>query len=94
VREPLGAKFWLERRNPGLRSRTYFLAELLFCARVTLMVMPSLRTRSIGTKISGEEYAQMERAAQMAAKTLGEWVSRGDADKCERSAGEGDQDSG
>ena len=36
------------------------------------MVKPSLRTRSIGTKVSEEEYAQMERAAQMAAKTLGE----------------------
>jgi hypothetical protein len=37
------------------------------------MVMPSLRTRSIGTKVSEEEYAQMELAAQMAAKTLGDW---------------------
>jgi hypothetical protein len=37
------------------------------------MVKPSLHTRSIGTKVSEEEYAQLERAAQMAAKTLGEW---------------------
>ena len=37
------------------------------------MVKPSLSTRSIGTKVSEEEYAKMERAAQMAAKTLGEW---------------------
>jgi len=37
------------------------------------MMKPSLRTRSIGTKVSEEEYAQMERAAEMAAKMLGEW---------------------
>ena len=37
------------------------------------MVKPSLRTRSIGTRVSEEEYAHLERASQMAAKTLGEW---------------------
>ena len=37
------------------------------------MVKPSRRTRSIGTKVSGEEYAQLERAAQTEGKTLGEW---------------------
>jgi hypothetical protein len=37
------------------------------------MVKPSLRTRSMGTKVSEEGYAQSERAAQMAARTLGEW---------------------
>jgi hypothetical protein len=37
------------------------------------MVKLSLRTRSIGTKVSEGEYAQLERAAQMAAKTLGDW---------------------
>jgi hypothetical protein len=37
------------------------------------MVKPSLRTKSIGTKVSEHEYAQLERAAQKSAKTLGEW---------------------
>ena len=37
------------------------------------MVKPTLRTRSIGTKVSEEEYAKLERAAQLGSKTLGEW---------------------
>jgi len=37
------------------------------------MVKPTLRTKSIGTKVSEEEYAQLARAAQMDSKTLGEW---------------------
>ena len=37
------------------------------------MVKPSLRTKSIGTKVSEEEYAQLERAAHTEGKTLGEW---------------------
>jgi hypothetical protein len=37
------------------------------------MVKPNLRTKSIGTKVSEDEYAQLERAARKSAKTLGEW---------------------
>ena len=37
------------------------------------MVKPTLRTKSIGTKVSEEEYAQLEHAAQAGAKTLSEW---------------------
>jgi hypothetical protein len=37
------------------------------------MVKPNLRTKSIGTKVSEDEYAKLERAAQESAKTLGEW---------------------
>lgn len=37
------------------------------------MVKPPLRTKSIGTKVSEEEYALLERAAQAGSKTLGEW---------------------
>lgn len=37
------------------------------------MVKPNLRTKSIGTKVSEEEYARLEQAAQQASKTLGEW---------------------
>src|SRR5215472_15020506 len=37
------------------------------------MVKPSLRTKSIGTKVTNEEYAELERAAQTGSKTLGEW---------------------
>ena len=37
------------------------------------MVKPSLRTKSIGTKVTNEEYAELERAAQTGGKTLGEW---------------------
>ncbi len=37
------------------------------------MVKPNLRTKSIGAKVSEDEYAQLERAAQKSAKTLGEW---------------------
>jgi hypothetical protein len=36
------------------------------------MLRPSLRTKSIWTKLSEEEYAQLERAAQTEGKTLGE----------------------
>jgi hypothetical protein len=37
------------------------------------MVKPSLRTKSIGTKVTDEEYAELERTAQAGGKTLGEW---------------------
>ena len=37
------------------------------------MVKPNLRTKSIGTKVSEQEFARLEQAAQKASKTLGEW---------------------
>jgi hypothetical protein len=37
------------------------------------MVKPPLRTKSIGFKVSEEEYAQLETAAQAGRQTLGEW---------------------
>jgi hypothetical protein len=37
------------------------------------MVKPPLRTKSIGFKVSEEEYAQLETAAQRSGQTLGEW---------------------
>ena len=37
------------------------------------MVKPSLRTKSIGTKVTEEEYAKLELTAQARGKTLGEW---------------------
>ncbi len=37
------------------------------------MVKPPLRTKSIGFKVSEEEYAQLETAAQADGQTLGEW---------------------
>lgn len=37
------------------------------------MVRPSLRTKSIGTKVTEEEYAKLERTAQAGGKTLSEW---------------------
>ena len=37
------------------------------------MVKPNLRTKSIGTKVTDEEFARLEQAAQKASKTLGEW---------------------
>jgi len=37
------------------------------------MVKPPLRTKTIGTKVSEEEYLQLERAAQATKKTLSEW---------------------
>jgi len=37
------------------------------------VVKPNLRTKSIGTKVSEEEFARLEQAAQKASKTLGEW---------------------
>jgi hypothetical protein len=36
------------------------------------MVKPPLRTKSVGTKVTQAEYAQLERTAQAAGKTLGE----------------------
>jgi len=47
------------------------------------MVKPPLRTKSIGFKVSEEEYAQLETAARASGQTLGEWcretVLRGSA---------------
>ncbi len=37
------------------------------------MVKPPLRTKSIGFKVSEEEYAQLETAAKSSGRTLGEW---------------------
>jgi hypothetical protein len=37
------------------------------------MVKPPLRTKSIGFKVSEEEYARLEEAAQAGGFTLGEW---------------------
>jgi uncharacterized protein (DUF1778 family) len=37
------------------------------------MVKPPLRTKSIGFKVSEEEYTQLETAAQADGRTLGEW---------------------
>src|SRR6202451_3700518 len=41
------------------------------------MVKPPLRTKSIGFKVSQEEYAQLETAAQADGRTLGEWCREG-----------------
>jgi hypothetical protein len=53
------------------------------------MVKPPLRTKSIGFKVSEEEYAQLETAAQASGRTLGEWcreaiLRRGSASDAER----------
>ena len=52
------------------------------------MVKPPLRTKSIGFKVSEEEYAQLETAAQADGRTLGEWcreaILRGGASDAER----------
>lgn len=37
------------------------------------MVKPALRTKSIGFKVSEEEYAQLDAAAQTSRRSLGEW---------------------
>ena len=37
------------------------------------MVKPPLRRKSIGFKVSEEEYARLEEAAQASGRTLGEW---------------------
>ena len=37
------------------------------------MVKPALRTKTLGTKVSEEEYAQMEAAASERGLTLSEW---------------------
>ena len=37
------------------------------------MVKPALRTKSIGFKVSQEEYAQLDVAAQTSGRSLGEW---------------------
>jgi hypothetical protein len=37
------------------------------------MVKPPLRRKSIGFKVSEEEYAQLEAAARASGRTLGEW---------------------
>ena len=50
------------------------------------MVKPPLRTKSIGFKVSEEEYAQLETAAQADGRTLGEWcreaILRGGRQRC------------
>ena len=40
------------------------------------MVKPPLRTKSIGFKVSQEEYAQLEAAARTSGRTLGEWCRK------------------
>ena len=57
------------------------------------MVKPNLRTKSIGTKVSEEEYARLEQAAQKASKKLGEWcrevmLGSANGDSANRSRGE------
>jgi len=37
------------------------------------MVKPALRTKSIGFKVSKEEYAQLDAEAQTSRRSLGEW---------------------
>jgi hypothetical protein len=37
------------------------------------MVKPPFRTKSIGTKVTEQEYKELERTAQAGGKTLGEW---------------------
>ena len=37
------------------------------------MVKANLRTKSVGTKVSEEEYVRLEEAARKASKNLGEW---------------------
>jgi len=37
------------------------------------MVRPSLRTRSVGTRLTAAEYASLERQAQASGQTLSEW---------------------
>ena len=61
------------------------------------MVKPPLRAKSIGFKVSEEEYAQLETAAQADGRTLGEWCreailrggSANDAARHDPGAGEG-----
>jgi hypothetical protein len=48
------------------------------------MVKPPLRTKSIGFKVSEEEYAQLETAAQADGRTLGEWCREGGQTEGER----------
>jgi hypothetical protein len=38
------------------------------------MVKPPVRTKSVGTKVSDDEYAQLEKLAQARGRSLGEWV--------------------
>ena len=47
------------------------------------MVKPTLRTKSIGTKVTEEEYARLEQAAQAGAENLRRVVPRGDVSKRE-----------
>ena len=37
------------------------------------MVKPTLRTKSIGFKVTDEEYAQLDEGAKAAGATVGEW---------------------
>jgi hypothetical protein len=37
------------------------------------MVKPNVRTKSIGTRVSEQEYVRLERVAQKSSKTLAEW---------------------
>ena len=40
------------------------------------MVKPLVRTKSIGTKVTEEDYAKLERTAQAGGKTLGQIDAR------------------
>ena len=51
------------------------------------MVKPPLRTKSIGFKVSEEEYAQLETAAQASGRTLGEWCREVVLAGCPRQCG-------
>ena len=64
--------------NPSLCLSSWrrHFAILLFRRRARsrpFMVKPPLRTKSIGFKVSEEEYARLETAAQADGRTLGEW---------------------
>jgi hypothetical protein len=50
------------------------------------MVKPPLRTKSIGTKVSEEEYAQLEAARQRSRPDFGRVVPRGHAGQRQRAA--------
>ena len=51
------------------------------------MVKPPLRTKSIGFKVSEEEYAQLETAAQADGRTLGNGAARRSCGRCQQCSG-------
>jgi hypothetical protein len=53
------------------------------------MVKPSLRTKSIGTKVAEEEYPKLERTAQAGGQDPGRMVPRSHVGQCECAGAEG-----